>query len=45
MNLSSYGLGYVGPVASLFGGADVSYFVGALAAFAAYAVVARRSKA
>src|SRR4029077_5046763 len=29
MNLTSYGLGYVGPIASLIGGADVSYFVGA----------------
>jgi NCS1 family nucleobase:cation symporter-1 len=42
MNLSSYGLKYVGPVASLIGGADVSYFVGALAAFVAYALIARR---
>jgi NCS1 family nucleobase:cation symporter-1 len=44
MNLTSYGLGYVGPVASLFGGADVSYFVGALAAFVGYALIARREK-
>jgi NCS1 family nucleobase:cation symporter-1 len=45
MNLTSYGLNYVGPIANLIGGADVSYFVGALAAFAAYALIARREKA
>jgi hypothetical protein len=45
MNLSSYGLKYVGPIASLIGGADVSYFVAALAAFLGYAVIARREKA
>jgi nucleobase:cation symporter-1, NCS1 family len=44
MNLTSYGLGYVGPIASLIGGADVSYFVGALAAFVAYWLIARREK-
>jgi nucleobase:cation symporter-1, NCS1 family len=44
MNLSSYGISYVGPVASLIGGADVSYFVGAAAAFAVYALIARRQK-
>jgi NCS1 family nucleobase:cation symporter-1 len=49
MNLTSYCfpsgcLTYVGPIANLIGGADVSYFVGALAAFAAYAVIARRGK-
>jgi len=44
MNLSSYGLSYVGPVANLIGGADVSYFVGALAAFLGYALIARREK-
>jgi nucleobase:cation symporter-1, NCS1 family len=42
MNLTSYGVGYVGPIANLIGGADVSYFVAALAAFAAYALIARR---
>ena len=44
MNLSPYGLSYIGPVASLIGGADVSFFVGALAAFAGYALIARREK-
>ena len=39
MNLSSYGLKYVGPVASLIGGADVSFFVGAVAAFVVWFVV------
>ena len=41
MNLSSYGVDYVGPIANLVGGADVSYFVGALAAFLGYALIAR----
>ena len=45
MNLSPYGLRYVGPVASLIGGADVSFFVGAAAAFVGYALIARRGKA
>jgi len=44
MNLTSYGVGYVGPIANLIGGADVSYFVAALAAFTAYALIARREK-
>jgi nucleobase:cation symporter-1, NCS1 family len=44
MNLSSYGLNYVGPIADLIGGADVSYFVGAVAALLAYALIARREK-
>jgi len=49
MNLTSYCfpsgcLTYVGPIANLIGGADVSYFVAALAAFAAYALIARREK-
>ena len=44
MNLTSYGLNYVGPIANLIGGADVSYFVAAIAAFAAYALIARREK-
>ena len=42
MNLSSYGIDYVGPIANLIGGADVSYFIGALIAFAAYSLVSRR---
>ena len=44
MNLKPYGLSYIGPVASLIGEADVSYFVGAAVAFAAYALIARREK-
>ncbi|MDG6967638.1 MAG: cytosine permease [Nitrososphaerota archaeon] len=44
MNLSSYGVSYVGPVASLMGGADVSYFVGAIVAFLAYSAIAIRQK-
>ena len=44
MNLSSYGVGYVGPVANLIGGADVSYFVAALASFVAYVIIAGRGK-
>ena len=44
MNLTSYGLNYVGPIANVIGGADVSYFVGAIAAFAVYALNARRQK-
>jgi len=49
MNLSSYVVGpykinYVGPVANLMGGADVSYFVAAIAAFIVYALLARRDK-
>lgn len=42
MNLSSYGVGYVGPVANLLGGADVSYFVAFAVALVAYVVLARR---
>ena len=42
MNLTTYGLSYVGPVASLIGGADVSYFVGFAAALAVYVIIARR---
>ena len=44
MNLTSYGINYVGPIANLIGGADVSYFIGALAAFLGYALIARRQK-
>lgn len=44
MNLTSYGLDYVGPIANAIGGADVSYFVGALAALVGYALIARREK-
>lgn len=44
MNLSSYGVSYVGPIASLIGGADVSYFVAAIASFVGYALIARRQK-
>ena len=36
MNLTSYGIGYIGPVASALQGADVSYFVAFGAAFIAY---------
>lgn len=42
MNLSPYGLDYVGPVANLVGGADVSYFVAAIVAFLAYSLLGRR---
>ena len=42
MNLSSYGLSYVGPIANLLQGADVSYFVAFGAALVAYLVMARR---
>jgi nucleobase:cation symporter-1, NCS1 family len=42
MNLTSYGLDYVGPVANLMGGADVSYFVAFLAALAIYVAIAKR---
>lgn len=45
VNLSSYGLSYVGPAANALGGADVSYFVAALVAFLAYALIAGRQKA
>jgi nucleobase:cation symporter-1, NCS1 family len=44
MNLASYGISYVGPIANLLGGADVSYFVGALAAFLVYALFSRHGK-
>ncbi len=49
MNLSSYVIGpysinYVGPVANLIGGADISYFVAAIAAFIFYALISRRDK-
>ncbi len=43
MNLSPYGLGYVGPVANLMGGADVSYFVAFAAALVAYVALAGRN--
>ncbi len=43
MNLSSYGVGYVGPVANLIGGADVSYFVAFAAALVAYVLMTSRS--
>ena len=42
VNLSSYGVNYVGPVANLLEGADVSYFVAFAAALVAYLVMARR---
>ncbi|MDA4118455.1 MAG: cytosine permease [Thaumarchaeota archaeon] len=42
MNLTSYGLSYIGPIANLIGGADVSYFIGFAAALAVYAIIARR---
>jgi NCS1 family nucleobase:cation symporter-1 len=41
MNLSSYGVKYVGAVANLMGGADVSYFVAFAAALATYVVLSR----
>ena len=41
MNLSPDGLGYVGPVASVIGGADVSYFVAFAAALVAYVGLSR----
>jgi NCS1 family nucleobase:cation symporter-1 len=44
INLTSYGLNYVGPIANLMGGADVSYFVAAAAAFAVYVLIARLQK-
>jgi NCS1 family nucleobase:cation symporter-1 len=42
MNLSSYGVGYVGPVANLMGGADMSYFVAFGAALVAYMLIGAR---
>jgi NCS1 family nucleobase:cation symporter-1 len=42
VNLSSYGVNYVGPVANLLEGADVSYFVAFTAALVAYLVMVRR---
>jgi NCS1 family nucleobase:cation symporter-1 len=42
MNLSSYGVNYTGAAASLIGGADVSYFVAFIAAFAAYVALSRK---
>jgi nucleobase:cation symporter-1, NCS1 family len=42
MNLSSYGVSYTGAIASLIGGADVSYFVAFIAAFAAYVGLSRK---
>ena len=44
MNLSSYGISYIGPVANAIGGADVSYFVGALVAFVVYSLASWRDK-
>ncbi len=41
MNLSSYGVDYVGPIASLIGGADISYFVAFGVALLAYVAIAR----
>jgi len=41
MNLSSYGVNYIGPVADLLEGADVSYFVAFAAALLAYLVMIR----
>lgn len=41
MNLTSYGINYVGPVASELQGADVSYFVAFGVAFAVYVLSAR----
>ncbi len=42
VNLSSYGVNYVGPVANLLEGADVSYFVAFAAALVAYVVIMAR---
>jgi hypothetical protein len=40
MNLSSYGIGFVGPLANLLQGADVSYFIAFVAAIIAYILIA-----
>ena len=40
--LSDYGVNYVGPVAGVLGGADVSYFVAFGVALVAYLAIARR---
>lgn len=45
MNLSSYGIAYVGPLATLLQGADVSYFMALAAAFVAYIAIAPRNPA
>lgn len=42
MNLSSYGVNYIGVVANLIGGADVSYFVAFAAAFVSYVALSRK---
>jgi NCS1 family nucleobase:cation symporter-1 len=44
MNLTSYGVAYVGPMAALLQGADVSYFVAFAVAFVAYVVIAPQSR-
>jgi len=41
---TTFGFTYVGPVAALLGGTDISYFVGAVAAFVIYALISRRPK-
>jgi NCS1 family nucleobase:cation symporter-1 len=41
MNLESYGIAYVGPVAASIGGADLSYFVAFMVALAAYVLLMR----
>lgn len=42
MNLTSYGIPYEGFIASMFGGADVSYFVSFLVAAFAYLLLTRK---
>jgi NCS1 family nucleobase:cation symporter-1 len=41
MNLTPYGIQYVGPVAAALGGADLSYFVSFVIAMAAYLLLDR----
>jgi NCS1 family nucleobase:cation symporter-1 len=41
MNLTSYGINYIGPVASAWQGADISYFVACGVAFAVYVFLSR----
>ncbi|MGC8696782.1 MAG: purine-cytosine permease family protein, partial [Conexivisphaera sp.] len=41
MNLTPYGIQYVGPVAAALGGADLSYFVSFAVAIAAYLLLDR----
>ncbi len=43
MNLSSYGVSYVGPIANIMGGADVSYFVAFAVALVAYVALRGRN--